>query len=190
MFSPGIFWSGLAVKRSSQGLRPGDVVIMVNLPAHKVAGVRQAIETAAGKPQIPSALQPRLQSHRNGLRKGQIPAPSRSRANHSRPLAGHRRRLAALHASRMHKLSRRRRIRCNMNGKRSKYRPDIRPGHLGDRPHDEPTPRKCLGFKTPFQALIAELGKDVQIRFSSSALCLAPESPPCAKVVGNIENGR
>ena len=28
------------------------------------------------------------------------------------------------------------------------------------------TPRKCLGFKTPFQALIAELGKDVQIRFS------------------------
>ena len=28
------------------------------------------------------------------------------------------------------------------------------------------TPRKCLGFKTPFQALIAELGKDVQICFS------------------------
>ena len=28
------------------------------------------------------------------------------------------------------------------------------------------TPRKCPGFKTPFQALIAELGKDVQIRFS------------------------
>ena len=28
------------------------------------------------------------------------------------------------------------------------------------------TPRKCLGFKTPFQALLAELGKDVQIRFS------------------------
>jgi IS30 family transposase len=28
------------------------------------------------------------------------------------------------------------------------------------------TPRKCLGFKTPFQASLAELGKDVQIRFS------------------------
>jgi transposase, IS30 family len=27
-------------------------------------------------------------------------------------------------------------------------------------------PRKCLGFKTPLQALLAELGKDVQIRFS------------------------
>jgi len=28
------------------------------------------------------------------------------------------------------------------------------------------TPRKCLGFKTPFQAFLAELGKDVQIRFA------------------------
>ena len=27
------------------------------------------------------------------------------------------------------------------------------------------TPRKCLGFKTPFQAILKELGKDVQIRF-------------------------
>jgi len=28
------------------------------------------------------------------------------------------------------------------------------------------TPRKCLGFKTPFQAILKELGKDTQIRFS------------------------
>jgi transposase, IS30 family len=28
------------------------------------------------------------------------------------------------------------------------------------------TPRKCLAFKTPFQTLLAEIGKDVQIRFS------------------------
>jgi hypothetical protein len=48
----------------------------------------------------------------------------------------------------------------------TRYRPDIRPRNPGDRPHDQPHPRKCLGFKTPFQALIAELGKDVQIRFS------------------------
>jgi IS30 family transposase len=27
-------------------------------------------------------------------------------------------------------------------------------------------PRKCLGFKTPFQAILKELGNDVQIRFS------------------------
>ena len=28
------------------------------------------------------------------------------------------------------------------------------------------TPRKCLGFITPLQAMLKELGKDVQIRFS------------------------
>src|SRR3954451_23324619 len=28
------------------------------------------------------------------------------------------------------------------------------------------TPRKCLGFLTPFQAIIKELGKDMQIRFA------------------------
>jgi IS30 family transposase len=28
------------------------------------------------------------------------------------------------------------------------------------------TPRKCLGYKTPFQAILAELGKDVQISFA------------------------
>ena len=28
------------------------------------------------------------------------------------------------------------------------------------------TPRKCLRYKTPFQAILAELGKDVQIRFA------------------------
>ena len=28
------------------------------------------------------------------------------------------------------------------------------------------TPRKCLGFLTPFQAIFKELGKDVQIRFA------------------------
>ena len=28
------------------------------------------------------------------------------------------------------------------------------------------TPRKCLSFRTPFQAILKELGKDVQIRFA------------------------
>ena len=28
------------------------------------------------------------------------------------------------------------------------------------------TPRKCRGFKTPLQAILKELGKDVQIRFA------------------------
>jgi transposase, IS30 family len=33
-------------------------------------------------------------------------------------------------------------------------------------PSHNPTPRKCLGFLTPLQALLAELGKDVQIRLA------------------------
>ena len=28
------------------------------------------------------------------------------------------------------------------------------------------TPRKCLSYKTPFQAMLADLGKDVKIRFA------------------------
>jgi IS30 family transposase len=46
------------------------------------------------------------------------------------------------------------------------------------------TPRKCLGFKTPFQAILKELGKNVQIPHANplliDSLHLAPEStlPP------------
>ena len=40
------------------------------------------------------------------------------------------------------------------------------------------TPRKCLGFKTPFQALVAELGKDIQIRFSSARCASLRNSRP------------
>lgn len=40
-------------------LAHGDVVIMDNLPAHKAAGVRDAIE-AASEPALPAALQSRL----------------------------------------------------------------------------------------------------------------------------------
>ena len=43
-------------------LRPRDIVIMDNLPAHKVHGVRQAIEGAGVEPALPAPIQPRLQS--------------------------------------------------------------------------------------------------------------------------------
>lgn len=47
-------------------LAPGDVVVMDNLPAHKAAGVRDAIEAAGGRRELalPAALQSRLQPHR------------------------------------------------------------------------------------------------------------------------------
>src|ERR1700731_12127 len=38
------------------------------------------------------------------------------------------------------------------------------------------TPRKCLGFKTPFQAILKELGKDIQDPVLIDPLHLAPES--------------
>src|SRR3954465_535664 len=44
-------------------LRPGQIVVMDNLPAHKVAGVRTMIE-ATGAAAPAAALQPRLQPHR------------------------------------------------------------------------------------------------------------------------------
>ena len=50
-------------------LRKGDVVVMDNLPSHKVAGVREAIEHAAADVTLPAALQPRLQPDRTSLRK-------------------------------------------------------------------------------------------------------------------------
>ncbi len=52
-------------------LRPRDIVIMDNLPAHKVHGVRQAIEAAGASLRYLPPYSPRLQSHRNGLRKAQ-----------------------------------------------------------------------------------------------------------------------
>src|SRR3712207_931235 len=39
------------------------------------------------------------------------------------------------------------------------------------------TPRKCLGFLTPAQARLKELGRDVQIRFASLR-CTSPRNPP------------
>lgn len=59
-------------------LKPGDSVIMDNLPAHKVAGVREAVE-ATGATLI--YLQPRLQPHRERLLQAQSPWAKGRRAN-------------------------------------------------------------------------------------------------------------
>jgi transposase len=71
-------------------LRPRDIVIMDNLPAHKVHGVRQAFEAVGASLRHLPPLQPRLQSHRNGLRQAQSSLARRRSANHPRPLASHR----------------------------------------------------------------------------------------------------
>ena len=62
-------------------LVPGDQVIMDNLPAHKVSGVKQAIEAAGTDTSAPAALFARLQSHRTSLRQTQGPAQKGRRSN-------------------------------------------------------------------------------------------------------------
>ncbi len=52
---------------------PGDTEVPDNLAAHKVAGVRQAIEAARRTATLPSSLQPGLQSDRARLRHARSP---------------------------------------------------------------------------------------------------------------------
>jgi hypothetical protein len=76
-------------------LRPGDIVVMDNLPAHKPAAVRKAIERAGAELRF---LPAGLQSHRNGLLQVQG-LPQQARTAHRRPpLAGHRSGHRHLHA--------------------------------------------------------------------------------------------
>ena len=76
-------------------LRPGDVVIMDNLSSHKSQQAEKAIR-ARGHGSSFAALQPRPQSHRNGLLKTQGPPPLNRRKNHRRTLARHRKHLRTL----------------------------------------------------------------------------------------------
>ena len=65
-------------------LLPGDIVVIDNLPAHKVAGVRDLIEDEGASLLYLPPLQPRLQSHREGLLKAQGPAQKRPQPEPSR----------------------------------------------------------------------------------------------------------
>ena len=99
-------------------LRPHDIVIMEqNLPAHKVHGVRQAIEATGASLRYLPRYSPDFNSIENGLRQARGRAARRRSANHPRPMASHRRRPSSLHPARMRQLPRRRRIRCNLSGK-------------------------------------------------------------------------
>ena len=42
-------------------LKPGDIVVMDNLPAHKPSSIREAIEATGRRVALPAALQPGLQ---------------------------------------------------------------------------------------------------------------------------------
>ena len=59
-------------------LKPGDIVVMDNLPAHKPSSIREAIEATGAEVALPAALQPGLQPNRAGVLQDQnIPQKSR-----------------------------------------------------------------------------------------------------------------
>jgi hypothetical protein len=89
-------------------LIPGDLVVMDNLPAHRRAGVRAAIEAADAKLRFLPPYSPDF--NRECLReiKG-VPAKGGD-AHHRRPLESHRRRTPKVHPAGMCQLLHRRRL--------------------------------------------------------------------------------
>ena len=97
-------------------LSPGDIVIMDNLPAHKVAGVRGHHRSYRRTVVIPAALFARPQSHRADVRQTQSPATQIQRAHDRRPLGPGWRTPRRILPHRMLKLSQARRLRFKIDG--------------------------------------------------------------------------
>ena len=91
-------------------LKPGDIVIMDNLSAHKGCQVQDAIEAAGGATALPAALQPRLQPDRKRLRQAQGAAAQGRRAQRRGPMAPDREAHRRLQPAGMRQLLRRRRL--------------------------------------------------------------------------------
>lgn len=91
-------------------LQRGDIVVMDNLPAHKAAGVREAIERVGAELLYLPPYKPGLQSHRERLRQAQGAPQSPSRAHHRRPVERRWCRPRRLLPRRMRKLLQSRRI--------------------------------------------------------------------------------
>ena len=71
-------------------LRVGDLVIMDNLPAHRVAGVAQRIEAAGARLRYLPKYSPDLNPIENAFAKAQGGPAQGRRTLHRRPLATHR----------------------------------------------------------------------------------------------------
>ncbi len=105
-------------------LKPGDIVVMDNLSSHKGPAIRAMIAAAGASLLVSAALQPRLQPDRKSLLETQSASAKGRRADCQWPLGRHRPSHRSLHAARMRKLLRRRRLRCNLNEKRSSIKPE------------------------------------------------------------------
>ena len=98
-------------------LSQGDIVVIDNLSAHKVAGRPRRDRSQGRHPSLPAALFARSQSHRDGVRQAQDTAAQGRRANQGLTLGCHRRCPRRLHARRMRQLPRSRRICFVLSGK-------------------------------------------------------------------------
>ena len=91
-------------------LDPGDIVVMDNLPAHKVAGIRQAIEAAGATLLYLPPYSPDCNPIEMAFAKLKALLRKAAARNRRRPVGRHCRRHRRLHLNRMRKLLRRRRI--------------------------------------------------------------------------------
>ena len=82
-------------------LRPGQIVVMDNLPAHKVAGVRAAIQGGRRPALAAAALFAGLQSNRERVRQAESDPAQGRRPHHPNALGCNPRCPAALHPGRM-----------------------------------------------------------------------------------------
>lgn len=107
-------------------LSEGDIVMIDNLPAHKAAGVHDAIEKAGASLLYLPALQSQLQSHRERLRQTQGVAAHKGREDDRRIVASRRPAPRPLHPSRVRKLLQSGRIGTGLNRTCSVMQPTSR----------------------------------------------------------------
>ena len=95
-------------------LRPGDMVILDNLSSHKSQKAAAILKERGAWFLYLPALQPRSQSHRDGLRKAQSASAKGQSQNHRSPVAGRRINLRTLLARRMLELPQTCRLCCRL----------------------------------------------------------------------------
>ena len=97
-------------------LRPGDIVIMDNLSAHKVDGIRQAIEARGAKLVYLPPYSPNLNPIEQLFAKLKALLRKAAALHRRHPVGRHRRASRELRARRVHQLLPPRRLWLNLNG--------------------------------------------------------------------------
>jgi hypothetical protein len=92
-------------------LKRDGIVVLDNLPAHKIAAVGRRNQSGRRAALPATTLLARHEPHRTGLRQAQDTASPRAKANRRRALAPHRPTPRLLHSNRMPELFHRRRLR-------------------------------------------------------------------------------